>query len=92
MRYRQGLDKKVWMKPGEIYPVTIDLAVTSLWLAPGHRLRLEVSSSNFPRFERNLNTGGNNFDESTGRPARNAVHHAAGRSSYLLLPVIPAAK
>ena len=88
-RYRQGYDKKVWMKPGEIYELKIDLQATSNYIGAGHRVRLEVSSSNFPRFERNLNTGGNNYDETKWKVAGNSVHHDKAHRSYLLLPVIP---
>jgi putative CocE/NonD family hydrolase len=88
-RYRQGFDKKVWMTKGEICEVKIDLQVTSNYFAAGHRIRLEVSSSNFPRFERNLNTGGNNYDETAWRVAENVVHHDKDHPSYLLLPIIP---
>jgi putative CocE/NonD family hydrolase len=88
-RYRQGFDRKVWMKAGEVVEVRIDLQATSNYFPPGHRIRLEVSSSNFPRFDRNLNTGGNNFDEVTWIVAENAVHHDQIFPSYLLLPIIP---
>ncbi|MDE2978646.1 MAG: hypothetical protein OXU63_14160, partial [Acidobacteriota bacterium] len=54
----------------------------------GHRLRIEVSSSNFPRYDRNLNTGGNNYDENNWRVARNAVHHSAEHPSRIVLPVL----
>jgi putative CocE/NonD family hydrolase len=88
-RYREGFDKKVWMKEGEVYEVRVDLAVTSNFFRPGHRIRLEVSSSNFPRFDRNLNTGGNNYDETKWVTAENTVHHSSVYPSHLLLPVIP---
>ena len=88
-RYRQGLERKVWMKPGEVYPLKVDLMATSIYIPAGHRIRLEISSSNFPRFDRNLNTGGNNYDETRWQAARNAVHHANAHASYILLPVVP---
>ena len=88
-RYREGFTKKVWMKSGEVYEIPIDLEATSNYFGPGHRIRVEVSSSNFPRFDRNLNTGGNNYDETTWVTAENQIHHSAGRESYVLLPVIP---
>ncbi len=88
-RYREGFDKKVWMDKGKVYEVKVDLMATSLFIPAGHRIRLEVSSSNFPRFDRNLNTGGNNYDETRWVAARNAVYHQRARASYLLLPVIP---
>ena len=88
-RYREGFDKKVWMEPDEVYEVRIDLQATSNYFASGHRIRLEVSSSNFPRFDRNLNTGGNNYDETEWQVAKNAIHHRAGSASHIVLPVIP---
>ncbi len=88
-RYRDGFDHSVWMKPGESYRLLIDLHSTSNYFPAGHRIRLEISSSNFPRFDRNLNTGGRNYDEARPVVAENEIHHAAGRESYILLPVIP---
>jgi len=88
-RYRDGWKKKVWMQPGEVYEVRINLHVTSNYFGSGHRIRLEVSSSNFPRFDRNLNTGGNNYDESDPVVAKNTVHHSRAHASYVNLPVIP---
>ena len=88
-RYREGIDKKVWMEPGRSYELKVSLQATSYYFAPGHRIRLEVSSSNFPRFDRNFNTGGNTFDETSWRLATNVIHHTTGRLSYLILPVIP---
>ena len=68
LRYRDGYDKPlVWMEPGKVVKVTLQPLTTSNYFAPGHRLRIEVSSSNFPRFDRNLNTGGNNYDVGQGR-------------------------
>ncbi len=57
-RYREGVDRRIWMDAGEVYEVHVDLESTSNYFGPGHRIRLEVSSSSFPRFDRNLNTGG----------------------------------
>jgi predicted acyl esterase len=88
MRYRDGFDENLRMRPGEVYPIRLDLHATSNYFGPGHRFRLEVSSSNFPRWDRNLNTGGNNHDESRWVEARNTVHHSAERPSYLVLPVV----
>jgi hypothetical protein len=87
-RYREGFGAPTLMKPNAVYEVPVDLHATSWYLAPGHRLRVEVSSSNFPRFDRNLNTGGRNYDETTWRVARNAVHHTAEHPSRLILPVV----
>ncbi len=89
VRYREGYDHAVWIKPGEPCRLQIDLHSTSNYFPAGHRIRLEISSSNFPRFDRNLNTAGRNYDEARWVVAENQVHHAAGRESYILLPVIP---
>ena len=71
VRYREGYDKPpVWMEKGKVYKVTLQPMQTSNYFAPGHQLRIEVSSSNFPRFDRNLNTGGNNYDENHRRRSR----------------------
>jgi putative CocE/NonD family hydrolase len=73
----------------QVYQVEVSLEATSNLFLPGHRIRLEVSSSNFPRFDRNLNTGGKNWDETGWKIARNVVHHSERYPSHLLLPVIP---
>jgi len=74
-----------------VYEVTIDLGPTSNVFLPGHRVRLDVSSSNFPRIDRNLNTGGPIGFETEWRVAENTVHHAERYPSRLVLPVIPRA-
>lgn len=88
MRYRDGFDKDLRMRPGESYEIRLDLHVTSNYFGPGHRIRLEVSSSNFPRWERNLNTGGNNYDERDYVVAENSLHLSAAQPSYIVLPII----
>lgn len=88
-RYRDGYDKPpVWMEKGQVYKLSFQPMQTSMYFAPGHQLRIEVSSSNFPRYDRNLNTGGNNFDESQGVVAHNAVHHSAKYPSSVTLSVV----
>ncbi|HEY9229015.1 MAG TPA: CocE/NonD family hydrolase [Gemmatimonadaceae bacterium] len=87
-RYRDSFSKPTMMKPGTVYEVPVDLHATSWYLARGHKLRVEVSSSNFPRFDRNLNTGGKNYDETSFRKAKNSVHHVAAHPSRLILPVV----
>jgi len=89
VRYREGFDKKVLMQQGEVYEITLTNMVTANYFRPGHRIRLQVTSSNFPAYERNLNTGGNNFDESEWIVAENALHHGIAYPSRLVLPVIP---
>lgn len=88
VRYREGYDKEVFMEEGQVYKLDFTPISTSNYFAPGHRIRIEVSSSNFPRFERNLNTGGNNYDESEGVVARNQVHHSAKYPSQIRLPIV----
>src|SRR5213083_2688696 len=89
LRYRDGYDKPmVWMEPGKVYKVALQPLTTSNFFAAGHKLRIEVSSSNFPRFDRNLNTGGNNYDESKGVVVENKIHHSLKYPSLIRLPVI----
>jgi putative CocE/NonD family hydrolase len=89
MRYRNGYDKPlVWMEAEKVYKVTLQPMTTSNYFEAGHRIRIEVSSSNFPRFDRNLNTGGKNYDESKGVVARNAVHHSKQYPSELKITVV----
>jgi putative CocE/NonD family hydrolase len=89
MRYREGYDRQpVWMEAEKVYKVTLQPLTTSNYFAPGHRIRIEVSSSNFPRFDRNLNTGGNNYDEVKGVVARNRVHHSKQYPSSVTFTVV----
>lgn len=89
-RYRGGLDRPEPLEPEQVYAITVDLSVTSNVFLPGHRIRLEVSSSNFPRYDRNTNTGGAIAQESldAARPAVNRVLHGPDHPSRLVLPVI----
>lgn len=88
LRYREGYDKEVFMEKGKVYKVDLTPMVTSNYFAPGHRIRIEVSSSNFPRFDRNMNTGGNNYDETTGIKVENKIHHSTQYPSVIKLPMI----
>jgi putative CocE/NonD family hydrolase len=93
VRYRNGYDKPVeMMEPGKVYKVALQPMTTSNYFPAGHRLRIEVSSSNFPRFDRNLNTGGNNFDETTGLVAHNTIHHSSEYPSSLQITVVKGSK
>jgi hypothetical protein len=89
VRYRESLENPVLMTPGTAYKLTIDAGVTSNVFRAGHRIRLEVSSSNFPRFDRNPNTGGIVADAKDLRKAAQTVFHDREKDSYLLLPVVP---
>jgi len=88
VRYREGYDKEVFMEEGNVYKVDLSAMSTSNYFAKGHRIRIEISSSNFPRFARNLNTGGNNFDESVGVVAHNNVHHSRKYPTQIKLPIV----
>ena len=88
VRYREGYEKEVFMEYGKVYKVDLTPMATSNYFARGHRIRIEVSSSNFPRFSRNLNTGGANFDETNGVVAHNKIHHSVRYPSHIKLPVI----
>jgi putative CocE/NonD family hydrolase len=89
MRYREGYDKPpVWMEKDKVYKVTLQPLNTSNYFKPGHRLRIEVSSSNFPRFDRNLNTGGNNWDETKPVTANNVIHHSTQYPSALTVTFV----
>jgi uncharacterized protein len=88
-RYRDGYDKSpVWMEKGKVYKVSFQPIQTSIYFPPGHQIRIEVSSSDFPRFDRNLNTGGNNFDEAEGVVAHSQVHHSSAYPSSITLSVV----
>jgi putative CocE/NonD family hydrolase len=92
VRYRDGYDQQVFMKPGEIYELRVSSMSTSNVFKKGHRVRVDVSSSNFPRFARNLNTGGPNYNESEPVIAHNAVHHSETYPSRIVLSVVPSAE
>ena len=87
-RYREGFKKQVLMQPGEVYTLQPTPITTSIQFGKGHRIRVEITSSNFPKFARNLNTGGANETEDTPVVADNAVHHSAEAASYIELPVV----
>ena len=87
-RYRDGYDKEVFMDKGKVYKVSLSPMSTSNYFKKGHRIRIEVSSSNFPRFARNLNTGGNNYDEKIGVIATNNIHYSENYPSQIRIPVI----
>lgn len=87
-RYRDGYDKPAPLEPGKVYALKPTPITTSNTFLPGHRIRVEVTSSNFPKFVRNLNTGGRNEHEAVWKAARNTVHHAGDDASYVDLPVV----
>jgi len=89
MRYRNSQEKAELTNPGETYHLTVDLWATSNVFLAGHKLRLEVSSSNFPRFDRNLNTGEIQARGTRMVKATNVIYHDKAHPSALILPVVP---
>ena len=89
LRYRNSREQPELAKPGEVYHLTVDLWATSNVFLAGHRLRLEISSSNFPRFDRNLNTGETQATSSKMQPATNVIYHDKEHPSALVLPIVP---
>lgn len=86
-RYRNGTREPEWVVPGRVYPLKLDLGGTAIVIKKGHRLRVHVTSSAFPSFDRNLNT-----DDRAGTSARivkatNSIHHSSAYPSHLVLPV-----
>jgi hypothetical protein len=88
-RYRNSVVKPALIEPGKIYKYAIDLWHSGITIAPGHRLRVEIASGDFPTFSRNLNTGGNNETESRFLSATQTVYHNGRHPSHILIPVIP---
>jgi putative CocE/NonD family hydrolase len=88
VRYREGYDKEVFMDKDKVYKVDLTPMATSNYFKKGHRIRIEVSSSNFPRFSRNLNSGGDNYDETESTIALNKIHHSKRYPSNIKLPFI----
>ena len=86
--YRDSAARPQALEPGKVYAFDIDLWSTSNVFLKGHRIRLEVSSSNFPRFDRNLNTGKSAADDQTSVKATNTIYHDAKYPSALILPVV----
>ena len=89
-RYRNSWTKPEMMSPGQIYPITIKLTPTSNLFQAGHRIRVDISSSNFPRFDINPNTGEPMGRHTHTQPAQNTIHLNADHPSHIVLPVIPA--
>jgi len=89
MRYRNSQEKAELAKPGETYHITVDMWATSNVFLAGHKLRLEISSSNFPRFDRNLNTGEQQASGTRMVKATNAILHDRTHPSAVILPIVP---
>jgi putative CocE/NonD family hydrolase len=87
-RYRNGYEKPEMMTPGQVYTIHPTPITTAIQFGVGHRIRVEVTSSTFPKFVRNLNTGGANESEKEGVVADNVIHHGGDAQSYIELPVL----
>lgn len=88
-RYRVSMEKPELMNPGQVYKLTINLWSTSNVFLAGHKLRLEIESSNFPRFDRNLNNGLDPETSNSPVKATNVIYHDSKHASALILPIIP---
>jgi putative CocE/NonD family hydrolase len=88
-RYRDSTERAEPIEPGKVYKYTIDLWATSNAFKAGHRIRVYISSSNFPRFNRNLNTGESTLGATKAVKASQTIYHDAERPSAIILPIIP---
>jgi putative CocE/NonD family hydrolase len=89
-RFREGLDQMKLLKPNQTYTYDIEMTGTANVFLPGHRIRIDITSSNFPQFDRNPNTGDDLGANSTTRVAQQTIHHGGSRPSYIVLPVVSA--
>jgi uncharacterized protein len=88
LRFRDGIDKESLMQKGSVYKIELRQMVVASQFAPGHRIRIEIAGTNFPEYERNMDTGGRNYDESQPVAAENVIYHDASQPSALELPVV----
>ena len=88
-RYREGFEEQKLIEPGKIYKYDIDLWATSYVLSPGDRLRVDITSSNFPRLARNLNTGAPFAQTTEMKVAQQTIHMSSDYASRIVVPVIP---
>ncbi|MDH5248928.1 MAG: CocE/NonD family hydrolase, partial [Cyclobacteriaceae bacterium] len=87
-RFREGLDRMKLLKPGEVYAYDIELTGTANVFLPGHRIRIDITSSNFPQFDRNPNTGAPLGENAIVRVAQQTIYHGGDRESHIILPVV----
>jgi putative CocE/NonD family hydrolase len=88
-RYRDGFPRPTFMQRDSVYRLEVSLKVAAHYFTPGHRVRVYLTSSDFPMYDRNLNTGGDNVSETTWVKALNVIHQGGGYPSALVLPVVP---
>jgi len=89
-RFREGLDQVKLLTPNEVYEYEIELTSTANVFQPGHRIRVDITSSNFPQFDRNPNTGAPLGTSDELRVAQQTIHHGGARPSHIILPLVPA--
>jgi putative CocE/NonD family hydrolase len=87
-RYRNSFEKQELMIPNKVYQFDVDMWATAQTFLPGHRIRVQVTSSDFPRYDRNLNTGGPFGEEIQGKIAVNTIFHDELRPSQIILPIM----
>ena len=88
-RFRKGMDREVPLVPGQVERYDVDLWFTSMVFQAGHRLRVSIASALFPKYDRNLNTGGNNERDSVFVTAHQRVLHDAAHPTHVTLPIVP---
>jgi putative CocE/NonD family hydrolase len=88
-RYRKSISKPELIKPNKVYEYTIDLRSSSIVFKAGHRIRVEISSSNFPKWDRNLNTGHPIGQDAEIKVALQTIFHSQQYPSHIVLPIIP---
>ena len=88
-RYRDSMATPELMVPGEVYTITFDIGNIGQVFKAGHSIRVDISSSNFPKYDRNLNTGGVLYKETELVVAENTIYHDVDNPSYIMLPVVP---
>jgi uncharacterized protein len=88
-RFRKGVDKMELLQPNQVYEYDIDMAATANVFQPGHRIRIDITSSNFPQFDRNPNTGEDLGASKATRIAAQTIHHGAAQASHIVLPMVP---
>jgi uncharacterized protein len=88
-RFRNGLDKMELLEPNKVYEFDVEMAGTANVFQPGHKIRVDITSSNFPQFDRNPNTGEDLGVSAKVRIAAQTVHHGGTQASHIVLPVVP---
>jgi len=88
-RFSEDFSRPSLLTPGKIYRIEVKVGATGNWFGPGHRIRVQVASSQFPTYARNLNTGGNNATETEMVVAENHVYHDSSHPSHIILPIAP---